>query len=423
MRWFCLSLLLVVLSLGLVVSASRPSAAQNKQLSTFEMSMLASHNNVRQKSNVPPLAWDDGLAATAQDWANKIAASDAMPPPHRASGENLFWGTAGQWQPTDVLGVWEAENANFTAQSCTCAPGKSCVHYTQVVWSTTTRVGCAKARSADGQTDFFVCDYSPEGNTVGQCPFKTYLPSSARLGIDNDNITISSSVYNDNLPPGKGSSPQPTPAPTPRPVAQQMTSAPTPTSASTPNTNGECDVCKNVQQLTAEVQQLKQRLGEPTKPATLTASPKPPQKPTMNLLFAFVSNQLGYDTGIAISNTTLDTGTGLGATPMQGVCTLNYYCGQTGCTSPPAQTTNAPIPSGQQLTFTLSGGGGYGIAATPGFQGYIIAQCQFNYVRGFAYISAQGALPTSNGASMGYIAEIIEDRPGVMPRTIYQNRP
>ena len=140
------------------------------------------------------------------------------------------------------------------------------------------------------------------------------------------------------------------------------------------------------------------------------------QKCNCNLLFPFVSNQLGYDTGVAISNTSLDSGTGLGAVPQQGVLTLNYYCGQTGCTSPPAQTTNAPIPAGQQLTFTLSGGGNYGIAATPGFQGYIIAQSQFQWCHAFAYISAQGALPTSNGASMGYLALVMDNpvfRPGV----------
>lgn len=138
------------------------------------------------------------------------------------------------------------------------------------------------------------------------------------------------------------------------------------------------------------------------------------QKCNCNMLFPFVSNQIGFDTGIAISNTSLDTGTGLGATPQQGVVTLNYYCGQTGCTSPPAQTTNAPLPAGQQLTFTLSGGGGYGIAATPGFQGYIIAQAQFQWCHAFAYISAQGALPTSNGASMGYLG-LIMDKPDYRP--------
>jgi len=125
MRWFCFSMLLVAFSLGLLVSASRPSAAQNKQLSTFEMSMLAEHNNVRQKNNVQLLIWDDGLAAQAQDWANKIAASAVMPPAHRASGENLFWGTAGQWLPKDVLEVWENEAKTMIAPRTPAPPASS----------------------------------------------------------------------------------------------------------------------------------------------------------------------------------------------------------------------------------------------------------------------------------------------------------
>jgi len=126
-------------------------------------------------------------------------------------------------------------------------------------------------------------------------------------------------------------------------------------------------------------------------------------KCSCNLLFPFVSNQQGYDTGVAIANTSVDP---FGTTPQTGTVTLNYYSGGT---PPPAQTTNAPVPGGQQLLFTLSGGGNFGIAATPGFQGYIIAQSQFQYCHAFAYISAQGALPTSNGASIGYIALVMDN--------------
>jgi hypothetical protein len=127
-------------------------------------------------------------------------------------------------------------------------------------------------------------------------------------------------------------------------------------------------------------------------------------KCSCNLLFPFVTNLLGYDTGVAISNTSLDTGTGFGTTPQTGTVTLNYYCGQAGCTSPPQQTTTSAVPAGQQLTFTLSGGGNYGVQATPGFQGYIIAQAQFQYCHAYAFVTAQGSLPTSAGANTGYIA-------------------
>jgi hypothetical protein len=40
------------------------------------------------------------------------------------------------------------------------------------------------------------CNNTAVGDTTRVC----YFPSSARLGLDNDNITISSSVYNDNVP-------------------------------------------------------------------------------------------------------------------------------------------------------------------------------------------------------------------------------
>ena len=127
-------------------------------------------------------------------------------------------------------------------------------------------------------------------------------------------------------------------------------------------------------------------------------------KCSCNLLFPFVTNQLGYDTGVAIANTSLDSGTGFGTTPQTGTVTLNYYCGAAGCTSPPQQTTTSSVPAGLQLTFTLSGGGNYGVQATPGFQGYIIAQAQFQYCHAYAFITAQGSLPTSAGANTGYIA-------------------
>ena len=176
MRWFLLSLLLVVISLAAIVSASQSSLVQDKPQSTLASAMLAAQNEVRQKFNVPPLIWDDDLAATAQEWANKIAASGVRPPAHLTNskfGQNLFWGTADQWLPKDVLEVWEAESKNYDRATNTCAPRKSCVHFTQVVWSTTTKVGCGKAKSADGQTDFFVCYYTPAGNYVGQSPFSS----------------------------------------------------------------------------------------------------------------------------------------------------------------------------------------------------------------------------------------------------------
>lgn len=122
-----------------------------------------------------------------------------------------------------------------------------------------------------------------------------------------------------------------------------------------------------------------------------------------NMLFPFVSNQAGFDTGIAISNTSVDP---FGTAPQTGFVAINYYSAGT---PPPRQRTNAAVAAGDTLAFTLSGGGNYGIAATPGFQGYIIAQAEFQYCHGFGYLSGAGQ-PYSGEGYLG----IILDAPGLL---------
>jgi len=122
-----------------------------------------------------------------------------------------------------------------------------------------------------------------------------------------------------------------------------------------------------------------------------------------NILFPFVTNQLGFDTGIAIANTTLDP---FGTTPQQGTVTVNYY--GTGVAPGFNQTTNATVKGGEELLFTLSGGGGLGLAATPGFQGYIIASARFQFCHGFAFVQAAGAPPNAPGASEAYLGIVLD---------------
>jgi len=133
---------------------------------------------------------------------------------------------------------------------------------------------------------------------------------------------------------------------------------------------------------------------------------------TTNLLFVFLTNQAGFDSGIAISNTSVDP---FGTAPQSGPCKLNYYGETTGGGAAPAAQTSAVVPAGKQLLAVLSTGGNYGIAATPGFQGYMIAQCQFQYAHGFAFISDVGA----NRVSEAYLALILDS--GLPARTLFQS--
>jgi hypothetical protein len=115
-----------------------------------------------------------------------------------------------------------------------------------------------------------------------------------------------------------------------------------------------------------------------------------------NLLFPFVTNQFGFDTGVAIANTSADTLNGV--QPQQGTVTLSYYGNTTGGgAAPPNAVTTSEVPAGSELVFTLSSGGNFGIPATPGFEGYIIAKANFQWCHGFAFISDAGAQKLAEG--------------------------
>jgi len=118
---------------------------------------------------------------------------------------------------------------------------------------------------------------------------------------------------------------------------------------------------------------------------------------TCDLLFPFVTNAAGFDTGIAIANTSLDV---YGTTPQNGTITLNFFGSLPGTPAPAPITaqTSSTIAAGTELVFTLSNGnGGQNIQPEVGFQGYIIAVAQFQWCHGFAFISDLGAQKLAEG--------------------------
>ncbi len=128
---------------------------------------------------------------------------------------------------------------------------------------------------------------------------------------------------------------------------------------------------------------------------------------TTTLLFPFVTNQAGFDTGMAISNTSEDW---LGTDPQTGACDIHYHGSTTGGGAAPAPQTSTVIAGGEQLIFTLSGGNPLqGLAGAPEFQGYVIAVCEFQYGHGFAFITdGFGGLPA---LAQGYLALVIPVTP------------
>ena len=99
------------------------------------------------------------------------------------------------------------------------------------------------------------------------------------------------------------------------------------------------------------------------------------------LLFPFVSNQDGFDTGIAIANTSLDPFGASGAAPTSGTCTLSFYG-----TNAPVPNTGILLPTGVLTPGTSSAFLISNVA--PGFQGYMIAQCNFGAAAGFVFLAS-----------------------------------
>ncbi|HEY4363314.1 MAG TPA: hypothetical protein VGN17_20270 [Bryobacteraceae bacterium] len=133
-----------------------------------------------------------------------------------------------------------------------------------------------------------------------------------------------------------------------------------------------------------------------------------------NMLFPYVVSAGGYDTGIAISNTSLDPGGsfGFGATPQSGVIQFWYY-NSAATTAPPATQTSSSVPAGGVLTYVLSQNNPTWNLdnRAAGFVGYIIAQAQFQYCHAFAFIGALGGgnALVNGGLSEGYLGLILDN--------------
>jgi hypothetical protein len=108
---------------------------------------------------------------------------------------------------------------------------------------------------------------------------------------------------------------------------------------------------------------------------------------TTSMLFPYVVNTNGFDTGIAIANTSADI---FGTSAQQGTCSLSFY----GTAAPTVNPFVTPTAVGAGTVYA-------NLASTmaPGFDGYVIANCNFQYAHGFAFVSDVGA----RNLAMGYL--------------------
>jgi len=145
------------------------------------------HNDFRSAVNppaatpLPPLKWNAELAQVAQAYAEEcIFGHNGDRTSQQATfthvGENIYGSSVTDFATVWPAGVtaWHAEvsDYNHAANSCSAV----CGHYTQIVWETTTDVGCGIYQCSSSldlgpNAAFLVCNYGPAGNFNGEKPY------------------------------------------------------------------------------------------------------------------------------------------------------------------------------------------------------------------------------------------------------------
>lgn len=155
-------------------------------LATMRSTALSKHNTYRTTHHSPNMTISDSLNSGAQSWADKLAATGEFEHSGGSSGENIFVSYSTGSAPSaatlanQAVQAWYDEVADYNYSK----PGFSSDtgHFTQVVWKSSTQVGCGAAegtKTIDGnlyKAFYVVCQYTPAGNMQGQFPDNVLKP-------------------------------------------------------------------------------------------------------------------------------------------------------------------------------------------------------------------------------------------------------
>ena len=159
------------------------------QLSTSQINtFINAHDTYRANVNPPAanpiqqLVWSPDLATEASNWASQCAFAHSGTP---GVGENIYVTSARtpnvtNFDPNSAISSWGAEKQYYNYNTNSCEGNNVCGHYTQMVWANSKNLGCGVQDCPNlknvppswpnGGT-LVVCQYTPQGNWVGQRPY------------------------------------------------------------------------------------------------------------------------------------------------------------------------------------------------------------------------------------------------------------
>lgn len=173
----------------------REARGQVRRLTELEKAaLLRIHNDARAEVHAPPMSWDPELEDKAalyacqcrlEHWRN----GDVPYPrgykkngsPDEVFGENLAWSSP-SYEPTKKSPAargseqWAEEKPHYNCGDDSCKQGEQCGHWTQMLWPTSTRIGCAISKcpksfgglecTDNAPFELLVCQMTEPGNWV-----------------------------------------------------------------------------------------------------------------------------------------------------------------------------------------------------------------------------------------------------------------
>lgn len=92
-------------------------------------------------------------------------------------GENLAWIPSTSCK--EAVEMWYNEISDYDFNNPTFKSGTG--HFTQVVWKSSTGVGCGIAKGNGATNAFVSCNYTPPGNFMGQFAENVNPPKDGKI--------------------------------------------------------------------------------------------------------------------------------------------------------------------------------------------------------------------------------------------------